>query len=246
MSGPPGEAPALTTPTGAASATGSAMDLTIQRALLGGAGELQATMASIPAWAGAAGVRESDLQRALCNALRAQLGSVVAVEGPLPPGVKECWAGWLGRVDVLARPSGSSEVYLETKLCVIDVLYEAIWDALKLALVTTLLEGASGYLIYGAPEEGWTAREDRPIELFEDGSVGVSELLRDRHPNAWSWCLSGTKTTRPISLPAALRTEQVASVRVHTPSSEWELRCVRVQGDAQGGWIKFDGDGWPQ
>ncbi len=221
-------------------------DETVKRALLGVAGELQSTMASTPAWAGGAGVRESDLQRAVCNALQAQLGSVASVEGPLPPGVKECWAGWLGRVDVLVRPEDSTEAYIETKLCVTDLLYEAVWDALKLALVTALSESASGYLIYAAPQVGWTPREDRPVEIFEGGTVGVFELLRDRHPNAWSWCLSGTKTTRPLNLPAELAVTNIGNAIVHAPNADWELRCVRVHGDARDGWIAFDGEGWPQ
>jgi hypothetical protein len=224
----------------------SAMDKTIKRALLAVAGELQTTMVSMPEWAGGAAVRESDLQRAVCNALQAQLGSIASVEGPLPVGVKECWAGWLGRVDVLARGDDSSETFIETKLCVSDMLYEALWDALKMALVTSLLENSSGYLIYAAPEAGWTPREDRPVEMFEDGTVEVFDLLWNRHANAWSWCLSGTKTTRPLSLPAELTTVSIGSAAIHTPSSDWELRCVRVQGDAHAGWIKFDGEGWPQ
>jgi hypothetical protein len=223
-----------------------AMDETVKRALLGVAGELQSTMASMPEWAGGAGVRESDLQRAVCNSLQAQLGAVACVEGPLPAGVKECWAGWLGRVDVLARPDDSTDAYIETKLCVTDLLYEAVWDALKLALVTALAESASGYLIYAAPEAGWTPREDRPVEIFEEGTVGVFELLRDRHPNAWSWCLSGTKTTRPLSLPAELAVVKIGSAIIHAQDADWELRCIRVQGDAREGWIAFDGEGWPQ
>jgi hypothetical protein len=224
----------------------TAFDETVKRALLGVAGDLQGTMASTPAWAGGAGVRESDLQRAVCNALQAQLGAVACIEGPLPPGVKECWAGWLGRVDVLAKPDDSTEAYIETKLCVTDVLYEAVWDALKLALVTALSESASGYLIYAAPQAGWTPREDRPVEIFEEGTVGVFELLRERHPNAWSWCLSGTKTTRPLNLPAGLAVTSIGNAVVHAADADWELRCIRVHGDATDGWIAFDGEGWPQ
>jgi len=223
-----------------------AIDDTIRRSLLSVAGELQSTMASIPAWAAPGGVGESDLQRAMCNAIQSNMGAVAAIEGPLPAGVKDCWAGWLGRVDVLAKPEESGEVYIETKLCLIDKLYEAVWDVLKVALVTALVQDASGYVLYAAPQEGWTPREDRPVEIFGDTALTVSELLRERFPDAWAWCLDGTKTTRPISLPAEIRTERIGSARIQSPRADWEIRCIRVEGDSRGGWVSFDSEGWPE
>jgi len=221
----------------------------VRRALLAAAGELQATMASVPAWASVAGqlgVRESDLQRAVCRALQAQLGSVASVEGPLPTDVKDHWSGRLGRIDVVARPAGSTEVYFETKLCGVDKLYEVIWDLLKLALLTALPEAAAGYLVYAAPEAGWTPKEDRPTEIFEGDVFDVAELLRDHYPNPWRWCLGGTTTTRPIRLPAQVRTERVGSATIGASGGDWEVRYVRVQGDATKGWINFGSDEWPQ
>lgn len=225
----------------------STLDETLTRALFAVAGELQITMASVPLRApepGQIGVRESDLQRALCRALQAQLGSVASIEGPLPPGVKERWSGRLGRADVVASLD-SANVYFETKLCADDKLYEAVWDLLKLALLTALPGPAIGYLVYAAPEAGWTSKPDRPTALFEDGATGVFELLGESCTNPWRWCLDGTKTARPTSLPAHLVTERVGSVIIGTPDGAWELRCVRVQGDASEGWVDFDEDGWP-
>jgi hypothetical protein len=225
----------------------STLDETLTRALFAVAGELQITMASVPARAsetGQIGVRESDLQRALCRALQAQLGSVASIEGPLPPTVKEHWSGRLGRADVVAR-LGSTEVYFETKLCADDKLYEAVWDLLKLALLTALSEPAVGYLVYAAPEAGWKSKTDRPTAIFEDGRTGAVELLRDRYANPWRWCLDGTKTARPTSLPAHVATKRVGSVRIGTPNGAWEVRCVRVKGDISDGWVHFGGDGWP-
>jgi hypothetical protein len=227
--------------------TGSTLDETLTRALFAVAGELQITMASVPARAsatGQVGVRESDLQRALCRAIQAQLGSVASIEGPLPPAVKEHWSGRLGRADVVARLD-STEVYIETKLCWDDKLYEAIWDLLKLALLTALSEPAVGYLVYAAPEAGWKSKTDRPTAIFENGGTGVAELLRSRCTNPWKWCLDGTKTARPTSLPARVATKRVGNVAIGTPGGAWEVRCVRVQGDASDGWVQFGGDGWP-
>lgn len=221
----------------------------VRRALLAAAGELQATMTAVPTWVsavGEVGVHESDLQRALCRGLQAQLGPVVSVEGPLPAVVKEHWSGRLGRVDVLMRPAGSTEVYFETKLCGVDKLYEVIWDLLKLALLTALPEAAAGYLVYAAPEAGWTPKQDRPTKIFEGDVFDVAELLRDHYPNPWRWCLGGTTTTRPIRLPAHVRTERVGSATIGVSGGDWEVRCVRVQGDATKGWINFGSDGWPQ
>jgi hypothetical protein len=226
-----------------------ALDDTIRSALFAVAGDLQIGMASVPAWtsaAGEVGVRESDLQRAVCRALQTQLGSVAIVEGPLPTGVKEHWSGRLGRIDVVARPAGSTEVCFETKLCGVDKLYEVIWDLLKLALLTALPEATAGYLVYAAPEAGWTPKEDRPIEIFEGDVFDVTELLRDHYPNPWRLCLGGTTTTRPIRLPAQVRTERIGSATIAASGGDWEVHCARVHGDATKGWIDFGSDGWPQ
>jgi hypothetical protein len=200
----------------------STLDETLARALFAVAGELQITMASVPVRAsetGQIGVRESDLQRALCRALQAQLGSVASIEGPLPPAVKEHWSGRLGRADVVAHLD-STEAYFETKLCATDKLYEAVWDVLKLALITALSEPAVGYLVYAAPEAGWEPRTDRPTAIFEDGRTGAVELLCDRYTNPWRWCLDGTTTARPISLPAHVATKRVGSVRIGWPLAD--------------------------
>lgn len=224
------------------------MDATIRRALPAVAGELQQVMASVPGWAlaeGSSGVRPSDLQRAVCNALQTQLGSVAIIDGPLPEGVKDCWAGWLGRVDVVARPDEDAEVCFETQLCGVEKLYESLWDALKLALFTALHEPLSGYLVYAAPESGWAREGQHPETLFEDETIGVAELLHVRYPELWTACLRGTRTTRPVSLPFEIRTEPIVEASIRAPSSDWELRCVRVQGQAGYGWTTFDSDGWP-
>lgn len=224
------------------------MDAAVRRALPAVAGELQATIASLPGWAaaeGASGVRGSDLQRALCNALQSQLGSVACVDGPLPEGVKECWAGWLGRADVLARPREGAEAYFETQLCGPEKLHESLWDALKLALFTALDPGRIAYLIYAAPETAWAREAHHPRAIFEHGSHPVAELLRDRYEELWSWCLRGTRTTRPHALPAELRSEPIASSLIRAPSVDWELRCVRISGDDVRGWLEFDEAGWP-
>jgi hypothetical protein len=224
-----------------------AMDTTIRRALGAVAGELQSTMASLPGWAaaeGAAGARPADLQRALCNALGAQLGAVASVEGPLPEGVKQHWAGWLGRADVLARTDAGEESYFETQLCGVEKLHEALWDALKLALFSALDASRCAYLMYAAPESAWARAGHHPEAIFAGGSLGVYELLRERDPELWEWCLRGTKTTRPQLLPAALQSTPIASASIRAPTLDWELRCVRI--DAEGGeWVGFDEDGWP-
>jgi hypothetical protein len=224
------------------------MDATVRRSLSAVAGELQVTMASLPGWAaaeGATGVRGGDLQRALCNALQTQLGAVACVEGPLPEGVKDCWAGWLGRVDVLARHDEAHESYFETQLCGVDKLHESLWDALKLALFTALEPRRSGYLLYGAPESAWAREAHHPEAIFTGTHVSVDELLRERDGELWQWCLRGTRTTRPLTLPRELRSTPIASICVRAPSLEWQLRCVRIEGDPAEGWIDFDDAGWP-
>ena len=224
------------------------MDATVRRALPAVAGELQVTMASLPGWAaaeGATGVRASDLQRALCNALQAQRGAVACVEGPLPEGVKDCWAGWLGRVDVLARDDDAHESYFETQLCGLDKLHESLWDTLKLALFTALEPRRSGYLLYAAPESAWTREAHHPQAIFKGGHLSVDGLLHERDGELWEWCLRGTRTTRPLTLPHALRSTPIASICMRAPSLECQLQCVRIEGDPAGGWVDFDDAGWP-
>ncbi len=224
------------------------MNAAVRRALAAVAGELQVTMASLPGWAaaeGAVGARASDLQRALCSGLQAQLGAVACIEGPLPAGVKEHWAGWLGRADVLARLDNGDETYFETQLCGVEKLYESLWDALKLALFTALAERRAGYLLYAAPESAWERDGQHPQPLFEDGTLWVAELLRSRCQELWTWCLTGTRTTRPIALPAELRSTPIANATIRSPGVDWELRCVRIEGSAASGWIAFDESGWP-
>ena len=219
-----------------------------QRVLLDAAGELQAMMASVPVWAveaGHIGVRESDLQRSVCRAIQAQLGSVAAVDGPLPPAMKEHWGGWLGRVDVLARPSRTEEIYFETKLCGADRLYEVVWDLLKLSLMTALNEETAGYLVYALPQAAWELNQNDFAAIFETGHVALGDLLYDRYPDPWQWCLDGTRSTRPVNLPAHVRTEHAGSARISVAGGAWELRAVLVQGDSAAGWVSFGPDGWP-
>lgn len=223
------------------------MDAIVRRALDGAAGELQAIAASLPGWAaaeGASGIRASDLQRALCNALQAQIGALASVDGPLPEGVKEQWPGWLGRADVLVRDAGE-ESYFETQLCGVEKLHESLWDALKLALFTALAPGRRGYLLYAAPDSAWTREGQHAEELFEAGEIDVEELVGERRPELWESCLRGTRTTRPLALPAKLHANPIAGSELHAPSVEWRLRCVRIEGDPSVGWIRFDEHGWP-
>jgi len=44
--------------------------------------------------------------------------------------IKDCWAGWLGKADVLVNRSRAASLSGD-KLCLIDKLYEAVWDVLK-------------------------------------------------------------------------------------------------------------------
>lgn len=224
------------------------MDATVRRALAAVAGELQVTMASLPGWAvaeGTAGVRASDLQRALCSALQAQLGAVACVDGPLPDGVKEHWPGWLGRADVLAREPDGGETYFETQLCGAEKLHEALWDALKLGLITALEPHRRGYLLYAAPETAWERGTQHPQAIFEDSTMSLTELLRERYGEMWAWCLRGTRTTRPAALPTELRSTSIAHADVRSPSADWVVRCVRIEGDSSSGWTTFDESGLP-
>ena len=217
------------------------MDSLLRRAIAAVAGELQVTMASVPGWAaaeGALGVRGADVQRALCSALQEQLGSVALVEGPLPGAAKDCWAGWLGRVDVLTRREDGSEAYFETQLCGVEKLHESLWDALKLALYTALSDTQEGYhSVYAAPESGWgreatTRRRSSRAAGCRWRSCSTSATpnsghgaCRARGPRARSGCRASCSASRSRTSRSAPAVDWEAALRARL-----RRRAVRLGG----------------
>ncbi len=156
------------------------------------------------------------------------------------------WAS-VGNVDLVVRSKPGSDRLAwvaELKWCRPgdDILYEAVWDLLKMALVTTREERPSAYLITGAEKGLW--RVSPFADLFDEGEHDPAELcfreLNDRaNTLAWDDLLRGGYDRYPDAVPARLHTSECG----RAPVGDWELRAVEVS-VSDGRWISMDG-GWP-
>jgi hypothetical protein len=153
----------------------------------------------------------------------------------------------VGRVDIVVG-TGKEDPPLawiaELKWCGPgrDVLYEAIWDLFKAALVASQGEPPRTFLLFGAERNVWA--KSAYADLFEDGTHDPVELCTRRCPDrkhtlGWDDLLRGGYEHPPNRVPATITTERAGRADV----GEWELRAVRVNAVADA-WVPFKG-GWP-
>ncbi len=153
----------------------------------------------------------------------------------------------VGNVDLIVRAGLASEqlaLMAELKWCGpgYDILYEGVWDLMKMALATTRAEQPRAYLITGAEHSLW--RTSSFADLFEDEEhdpvqLCLRELNNRGRTLAWDALLKGGYDRYPDAVPASLRT----SVRGRAAVGDWELRVVEVHVAGEK-WIPMDG-GWP-
>jgi hypothetical protein len=156
------------------------------------------------------------------------------------------WAS-VGHVDVVVRAAPAGErvsLLAELKWCgpSQDILYEGLWDLLKMALATRRDEKPHAYLITGAEKSLW--RTSVFADLFEDREHDSVQLcLRELNDSprrlAWDRALEGGYDRYPDAIPASIRTGLCGRATV----GAWELRAVEVEimGDD---WVPMEG-GWP-
>jgi hypothetical protein len=116
-------------------------------------------------------------------------------------------------------------------------IFEALWDAIKLADATQLPEVASVYLCCGAPEARWT----KPVEcaeIFDTGACEIVNLIRE-HNDLWGRYILADSTGRPTSAPEMLDVRRISDVVLHVEDIRWRLRTVRFQ--PSGRWVEFMG-----
>lgn len=118
-------------------------------------------------------LREKDLSATIAETLRALAPSEVVERRS----VKLDHFPNVGGADVtLYDAAGNVWCLAELKWSVgsRDKIFEAAWDAVKLALAREQHQLASGWLVTGASEASWAATEC--ADLFRDGEVDVREL----------------------------------------------------------------------
>lgn len=142
--------------------------------------------------------------------------------------------GWerVGQVDLVLRESPGAptlSAVAELKWCGPghDILFEAIWDAFKMALATQREDHPQSYLLTGAPLSMW-AHSDF-ADLFEDGEHHPDVLCGRRLNNkarslAWDELLAGGYDHYPVEVPAVIRTVVCGRAKV----GKWELRAAEV------------------
>jgi hypothetical protein len=159
-----------------------------------------------------------------------------------------CWPS-VGRVDVVLRRSFAAQRFrcvAELKWCGPDddIVYEAIWDLLKMALARTRPEAPRAFLVTGAEEASWPTVFCR--DLFDSKQHEPEELCARRMPSgrlAWDDLLEGGYDRFPDCVPSLIETRVVGREPVRGDDGTWELRAVEVR-PAGDGRVPFR-EGWP-
>lgn len=176
--------------------------------------------------------RERDLAAALGRHLQS---SVVERRWPVPD-----WDPPPGNIDVWTTDwQGRPSTAIETKLKDGNLIYESLWDLIKLLSLATLEHVEATYLVVGTTVRNW----DKPVafaEFFNEGRYDLMSAI-ERHPDWWRWCLEGGRA-RPLRMPTMVDVGLVARIEVTLASTRWELRAAAVT--AAGEWVGCE-DGWP-
>jgi ADP-ribosyl-[dinitrogen reductase] hydrolase len=177
--------------------------------------------------AGALRERE-DLEPAVVTALGSEYPGRVEKDRKVDvPG----WAN-VGRADVIVRRSPASieiGAVVELKWCYSghDVVFETVWDAVKLALCAHRDDRPAAYLLCGAPFATW--ERSQFADLFEDGPHQIEELLSRSLSDTdrslvWDALLAGGYDHYPLRAPASFVTARCGRARL----DDWELRAAEV------------------
>jgi len=137
----------------------------------------------------------------------------------------------LGAVDVVvSEPRALIE--LKWSYLIPDKIFEAVWDAIKLALVGLEHHYTALYVAAGASKSAWAATES--ADLFRAGQVNTIEmwqrpLVPPRSPNRGKTVgedlVVGGRGNQPVRVPAEL---QVQLVRTLGVGENHELRVARI------------------
>lgn len=184
-------------------------------------------------------LREEELRQALRTSLQDRLP--VPLTAADPRSIKLSRFQGVGPFDLsvldeMERPIALAELKWSTSLPR-DKIYEAAWDAIKLALAINEHSPDRAWLITGAPATAWSRSE--AADLFAEGLVDVAELWRRpldlKGPNGGRTvgedCELGGRGNMFEQAPARLRVTRLASARLAGSEEEWFLQAVRVVGE---------------
>jgi hypothetical protein len=183
-------------------------------------------------------VKEALLRDRLALALGHLGGAVVEVERhvsiPAFQGV--------GPVDLIvrSRPDAAPVGLVECKWsrhAKRDKIYEAAWDAVKLALAVRASPGATAVLVTAASQAAWAASETD--DLFATGEIETAELwdrpLTSPGPNGGNTvgadCDAGWRGNRFTHAPERLALTHLVSVDIG--GTDWQLRAALVKGEGK-------------
>jgi hypothetical protein len=124
-----------------------------------------------------------------------------------------------------------------------DKIYEAAWDAIKLALAALAIPGALGFLVTGATARAWQSTE--VIDLFATGVVSTRALWdRPIDPAGLNHtttvggsCEAGGRGNMFTNAPEHLEVEFLAETPI--AGTDWIIKLSRVAAQAGGQLIKF-------
>jgi hypothetical protein len=186
------------------------------------------------------GFNEWDMQEVCVAALVAAIEArCVRLEVKPNRGVKfEEWPG-VGPVDVaLLGGDAQPTAFVELKWGSGN-LYNCVWDLAKMGVAVARAHAPGAYLVAGAPGDEW--RSAQGCELFESQTWNVPDLMTG-YAKHWSFWKRDVKT-HPLSLPATIETQAIATAATNVRGDAWELRCAAVVAE-ESGWIGVP-DGTP-
>lgn len=143
----------------------------------------------------------------------------------------------VGPVDIIARAESDGRItgMLECKWSregKRDKIYEAAWDAVKLALATLHNEAATAYVVTVATRTAWAKSET--ADLFSTGTVDTVELWgRELTPVGMNGsntvggdCEAGGRGNMFTVAPRSLLITQVTDVPI--PGTEWIIKGAQI------------------
>jgi hypothetical protein len=188
-----------------------------------------------------ADLREEDLRAELCNELATRMPGCVERERKL---ALRSFQG-VGGFDILVRdrPGGHPSAVAELKWSYTtrSKVFEALWDAVKVATAQAEYGIPRGWLIVGASDATWEGAECR--ELFDPGVCGFRRMWDQRLSPTGSNggttvaedLLAGGRGNRFTRAPEKFRVDRVATVALPGRPS-WSVRAVAIE--PAGSWIE--------
>lgn len=140
----------------------------------------------------------------------------------------------LGNVDITLRGEGTAPAFIELKCGAgSDALGPCAWDVAKNALTVRMGDASGAYLLAATTSAMWN-KTVRGAEFFDSGEW-TAEKLRTDYEDWWRYW----EPYRPRRVPAAGRTDPLASAVFRVGDTDWELRLSRMTVEPHG-WFDWE------